>query len=246
MTKGHRVAIEPSPKRVRVMLNGKTVADSLNTLLLFETGQRPIYYFPRRDVRADFLRRTDHRSHCPFKGDASYWTLAVGDRTAENAVWGYEQPIESAAPIKDHLAFYWDRVDHWFEEDEEIFGHARDPHKRVDIIPSTRRVRVTVNGEVVADTRRAVFLFETGMPTRYYVPPADVRAEFLRPSPTTTICPYKGRASYWSIEVGDRRAEDALWFYPEPLPESVRVKAHLCFYPEKVDSLEVEGEPASR
>jgi uncharacterized protein (DUF427 family) len=228
------------------MLNGKTVADSLNTLLLFETGHRPIYYFPRQDVRADFLKRTDHRTHCPFKGDASYWTLAVGDREVANAVWGYEQPIEAAAPIKGHLAFYWDKVDHWFEEDEEIFGHARDPHKRVDIIASTRRVRVTLGGEVVADTRRALFLFETGMPTRYYVPPADVRTEFLRPSRKTTICPYKGTASYWSLEVGDRAAEDAIWFYPEPLPESVRIKGHLCFYPEKVDGLDVEGEPARR
>ena len=243
MTKGHIVTFEPSPKRVRVMVNGKTVADSLNTVLLFETGIRPVYYFPRQDVRADFLKRTDHRSHCPFKGDASYWTLAVGDRQVENAVWGYEQPIEAAAPIKGYMAFYWNKVDHWFEEDEEIFGHARDPHKRVDIIPSSRRVRVTVGGELVADTRRALFLFETGMKTRYYVPPADVRVEFLSPSRTTTICPYKGTASYWSLEVGDKVVEDAIWFYPEPLPESARIKGHLCFYPEKVD-LEVEGEPA--
>ncbi|MGE5147876.1 MAG: DUF427 domain-containing protein [Candidatus Eiseniibacteriota bacterium] len=244
MTEGHSVTFEPSPKRVRVMVNGKTVADSLNALLLFETGHQPVYYFPRQDVRADILKRTDHRTHCPFKGDASYWTLAVGDRQVENAVWGYEQPIEAATPIKGYLAFYWDRVDHWFEEDEEIFGHARDPHKRVDIIPSSRRVRVTVNGEVVADTRRALFLFETGLKTRYYVPPADVRTEFLRPSRTTTICPYKGKASYWSLEVGDKRIEDAIWFYPEPLPESARIKGYLCFYPEKVERLEVEGEPA--
>jgi len=246
MAETQRISIEPSPKRVRVMLNGKTVADSLDALLLFETGHRPVYYFPRQDVRADFLKRTDHRTHCPYKGDASYWSLAVGDKQVENAVWSYEQPIEAAAAIKGHMAFYWDRVDHWFEEDEEIFGHARDPHKRVDIIPSTRRVRATFGGEIVADTRRAMFLFETGMPTRFYVPPADVRAEFLRPSRTTTRCPYKGRASYWSLEVGDRRAEDAVWFYPEPLPESVRIKDHLCFYPEKIDSLEVEGESAKR
>ena len=244
MAETQRVTVEPSPKRVRVMLNGKTVVDTLNALLLFETGHRPVYYFPRQDVRADFLKRTDHRTHCPYKGDASYWSLAVGDRQVENAVWSYEQPIEMAAAIKGHMAFYWDRVDHWFEEDEEIFGHARDPHKRVDIIPSSRRVRVTVGGELVADTRRALFLFETGMKTRYYVPPADVRSEFLRPSRTTSICPYKGKASYWSLEVGDRVIEDAIWFYPEPLPESVRIKGYLCFYPEKVDSLEVEGEPA--
>ena len=239
MSADHRVDIEPSPKRVRVMLNGKTVADSLSTLLVLETNHRPVYYFPRQDVRADFLKHTDHRTHCPHKGDASYWTLAVGDRTVENAAWGYEAPIEKAAAIKGHLAFYWDKVDHWFEEDEEIFGHARDPHKRVDIVPSSRRVRVGVGGEIVADTRRALFLFETGMPTRYYIPPADIRTEFLRPSRRSTICPYKGTASYWSLQVGDKVVEDAIWVYQEPLPESARIKAHLCFYPEKVDRITV-------
>jgi uncharacterized protein (DUF427 family) len=161
-------------------------------------------------------------------------------------VWSYEQPIEEMAQIRDYLAFYWDKVDHWIEEDEEIFGHARDPYSRVDVRPSSRRVQVTFNGEVVAQTQRGMFLFETGHPTRYYIPQQDVRMEFLTRSDRTTVCPYKGTASYWSLRVGDRTAEDAVWDYLDPLPDCPRIAGYLCFYPEKVDRIEVEGEPQPR
>jgi uncharacterized protein (DUF427 family) len=237
-----RIAIEPSARRLRVIFNGKTIADSLSTLLLREKGHMPVYYVPRHDVRLDLLERTNHRTHCPYKGDASYWTLAVGGRRAENAVWSYEAPIPEAAPIKEHLAFYWNKVDHWFEENEEIFGHPRDPYHRVDVIPSSRRVRVLVGGETVAETRRALFLFETGLPTRYYIPPQDVRVDLLTPTKTSSICPYKGTASYWSLALGDRRVEDVAWAYLDPLPECPRIKGHLSFYPDRVDRIEVEGE----
>lgn len=132
-------------------------------------------------------------------------------------------------------------VDHWFEEDEEVFGHARDPHHRIDVRPSSRHIRVLFVGETIAQTGRSLFLFKTGLPTRYYIPPGDVRMEFLTASQRISICPYKGQASYWSVQVGDRSAKDALWSYQEPLPECPRIKGYLCFYPEKVDLLEVEG-----
>jgi uncharacterized protein (DUF427 family) len=103
-------------------------------------------------------------------------------------------------------------------------------------------VRAFLNGAMIARTRRALFLFETGLPTRYYIPPEDVHTEYLLPSRKTTACPYKGQASYWSVRVGDRIEEDAVWAYLAPLPECPRIKGHYCFYPEKVDRLEVEGE----
>jgi uncharacterized protein (DUF427 family) len=245
-TADHRVLFDASPKRVRAVFDGRTVADSLRAGLVLETGHMPVYYFPREDVRMDLLERSDHRSHCPHKGDASYWTLKAGGRGAQNAAWSYEEPFAEMASIKGRIAFYWDKVDHWFEEDEEIFGHARDPHHRVDVRPSTRRVRVIVAGETVASTGRALFLFETGLPTRYYIPPEDVRMELLTPSPTKSVCPYKGQASYWSARIGDRTVKDAAWVYPDPLPEWPRIKDHLCFYPEKVEQMEVEGETAMR
>ncbi|MFQ5693930.1 MAG: DUF427 domain-containing protein, partial [Nitrospinota bacterium] len=105
-------------------------------------------------------------TRCPYKGDASYWTVTAGGRTAENAVWSYEDPIDEVAGIEGHMAFYWDRMDAWFEEEEEVFVHARDPYKRVDVLQSARRVRVVVAGETVAETRRPRLLVETGRPTR--------------------------------------------------------------------------------
>ena len=235
-----RIVIEPSPKRVRAVVGDETLADSLAALLLLETDHGPVYYFPRSDVRTDLLQATDHHSHCPYKGDASYWSIAAGSRTVENAVWSYQHPLPAAELVGDHLAFYWEKVDHWFEEDEEIFGHPRDPHHRIDVRASSRAVSVRFAGETIAETRRGQFLFETGMPPRYYIPPEDVRIDLLVPTHTTSICPYKGTASYWSIEVGGRLAQDAVWAYTDPLPDAPPVGRLFCFYPEKVDNLDVE------
>jgi uncharacterized protein (DUF427 family) len=237
-----RITLVPTRKRIRVMAGDATIADSAATLLLLEKGHRPVYYFPRADVRMDLLAPTSHHTRCPYKGEASYWSLEAGGRTVENAAWSYEQPIEGVEPIAQRLAFYWNKVDRWFEEDEEIFGHPRDPFHRVDVVPSSRAVRVVFAGETIAHTRRALFLFETGLPARYYIPRDDVRMDLLTPTATTSFCPYKGRASYWSLRVGERTAADAAWTYMDPLPECPRIKAHIAFYPEKVDQLEVEGE----
>jgi uncharacterized protein (DUF427 family) len=235
-----RITLVPTQKRIRVMAGGAIIADSAATLLLLETGHRPVYYFPRADVRMDLLASTSHHTRCPYKGEASYFSLRAGRGTVENAVWSYEQPIEGMGEIARRLAFYWNKVDRWLEEDEEIFGHPRDPFHRVDVVPSSREVRVISAGETVARTRRALFLFETGLPPRYYIPQGDVRMDLLTPSSTASICPYKGRASYWSLRVGERTVTDAAWAYLDPLPECPRIAGHLAFYPEKVDGVEVE------
>lgn len=237
-----RIAIVPSAKRVRVMFNGKTVADTLCARLMLEAGQLPVYYFPREDVRTELLEPAAHRTHCQYKGESSYWTLKAGNFHSDVAVWSYENPPQDRADIRGLLAFYWDRVDHWFEEDEEIFGHPRDPYHRVDVRPSTREVRVRVGDEVIAHTRRALFLFETGFPVRYYIPPGDVRQDLLAPSAQRTTCPYKGSAAYWSIRVNGGFRENAAWYYADPLPECSRIRDYICFDPDKVDRLEVEGE----
>jgi len=114
----YRIDLEPSPKRVRVVFGGEKIADSTRAVVMIEPRHQPVHYFPRDDVRMDLMQRTDHRSHCPFKGDASYWTLEVGGRVAENAVWSYEEPFEAVSAIKDHVAFYRDRIDAWHEDDD--------------------------------------------------------------------------------------------------------------------------------
>jgi uncharacterized protein (DUF427 family) len=241
----HLLYFEDSPRRVRVMFDGETVADSRRVKLLHEAGLLPVYYFPQEDVRMELLEESDHTTHCPFKGDASYWSVRVGERVAENAVWGYPEPIDSCPPIAGYLAFYWRKMDHWYEEDEEVFVHPRDPYHRVDVLESSRHVRVKVNGEVVAETERPKILFETGLPPRYYIPEEDVRRDALLKSEKTTQCPYKGVASYYSVEVGGGRAEDLVWYYPDPIPEAPKVRGLLCFFNEKVD-LEVDGEAQER
>jgi uncharacterized protein (DUF427 family) len=237
----YRITFEPSPRRVRVRFNGATIVDSIHAHLLFETRHLPVYYFPQSDVRMDLLTATSHRTYCPYKGDASYWSVTVGDRTAENAVWSYRAPFDEVASIKDYVAFYWNKMDAWFEEDEEIFVHPRDPYKRVDVIASSRHVRVVLGGETVADTRRARFLFETRLPTRYYIPAEDVRMDVLTSSATTTQCPYKGKAGYYTATVGGQVFEDVVWVYRDPIAECPKIKDYLCFFNEHVDAIFVDG-----
>jgi uncharacterized protein (DUF427 family) len=238
---GRALYLEPTPKRIRAVIDGEVVADSRGALLLQESGLQPIYYFPPEDVRTELFEPTDKHTHCPKKGDASYYTVRVGDRVVKNAAWYYPQPLDGAPPIKDLIAFYWDRIDQWFEEDEEVFGHARDPYHRVDIRQSSRHVKVSLDGSVLAESDRALALFESNLPVRWYLPREDVLAE-LEPSDSSSICPYKGTASYHSVRLGDGRlVEDLVWYYPEPLPEAARIAGLLCFYNEKVE-LELDGE----
>jgi uncharacterized protein (DUF427 family) len=230
------VYIEDSPRRVRGYLDGELVVDSQRVKLLHEHGHLPIWYFPVEDVRQELLEASDHATHCPKKGDASYHSVRVGDRVAENAAWYYPEPIEGAEAIADHVAFYFGALDRWLEEDEEVFVHPRDPYHRVDVLPTSRAVRISLNGEVLAESSRTRVLFETGLPPRYYVPLEDVRVE-LTPNDATTRCPYKGEASYH-----DAAGQPALaWEYPEPIPAVAELAGHVCFFGERAD-IEVDGE----
>ena len=242
----YRIAFEPSPRRVRVVFNAETVADTTRAMLMREAGHTPVYYFPREDVRLDLIERTDHRTHCPYKGEASYFSLKLGARAAGNALWSYEDPYPEMAAIKGTLAFYWDKVDAWFEEDDEIFGHPRDPFHRVDVVNGSRPVRVVLGGTTVAETNRARFLFETGFPVRYYLPADDVRMNLFESSQSRSVCPYKGNAVYFSARIGDRFFADVAWSYPEPVPECPKIKGHICFFNERVDAIYLDGKPVEK
>jgi uncharacterized protein (DUF427 family) len=239
------VFVEPTVKRVRAMLGGETVVDSRRTLLLFEKGHLPVYYFPLEDVREDLLEATAKHTTCPRKGEASYFTIRAGGRVAENAVWRYPEPIEDCPDISGHVAFYWNAMDSWWEEDDQVFKHARDPYHRVDVLRSSRHVRVEIDGELVAESRRPLLLFETGLPTRYYLPRADVRMELFQPSDKHTRCPYKGVAGYFSVDAGGRPHRDIAWTYETPIPECPKIEQAVAFFNEHVD-LVVDGELLER
>ncbi|HZQ86031.1 MAG TPA: DUF427 domain-containing protein [Acidimicrobiales bacterium] len=236
---------EPWPRRVRAFVGDVAVADSTRALILLERDHRPVFYFPPDDLRSELLEPSDTTTRCPRKGDASYWSIRVGDRLIPDAVWSYESPIAGREDITGYRALYWRKVDAWFEEDDEIFVHPKDPYSRVDVLSSSRHVVVAVDGEVVADTVRPRLLFETGLPTRYYVPKADVRMDLLTATDTSTQCPYKGVAEYWSVTVGDATYDDIAWSYPFPIPECPKIEGLVAFFNERVD-ITVDGELQAR
>ena len=234
------IRVEPSARWVRAVVGGVAVADSKRVLTV--TIGLPVYYFPQGDVRADLLEPSERTESHAILGERSFHHLRVGDRFIENAAWRFAAPPQDAPELREHIAFYWDRLDQWYEEDDEVFVHPRDVHHRVDVLNSSRHVRVVVGGEVVADSHRPRLLFETGLPTRYYLPRMDVRMDLLNPSETVTACPYKGRTVHFDLALGDRARRDIAWSYPFPIPECPKIENLICFYDERVDTIEVDGE----
>jgi uncharacterized protein (DUF427 family) len=211
---------EVSHKRVRAYAGGQLVADSLAPVLVWEIPHYPTYYLPEEDVRATLK--------------------AAGDDTYDVIIGDVRLPGAARRRI-DLIRLEFSAMDEWLEEDEPIYVHPRDPYKRVDILASSRHIEVRVDDEVVASSHQPRILFETSLPPRYYLPLSDVRLDRLRPSTTTTSCPYKGTASYW--HVGDH--EDIVWIYRTPVAESQKVAGLACFYNEKVD-IYVDGELQER
>lgn len=238
-----RVRVEPSDKRIRAYLGGVAIVDSSRVELVWENPSYPTYYFPLADVRGDVLQATGETRHSPSRGDAQVFDLRVGDRVAPAAAYRYpDSPFEE---LRGLVAFTWAALDHWFEEDEEVHVHARSPYTRVDVLPSSRAVRVEIDGGVVAESGHPTMLFETGLPTRYYLAKTDVRLDLLVPTDSMSACPYKGTARYWSVIIGETVHEDFAWCYEYPLPESIRIAGLISFYNERVD-LFVDGVARTR
>ena len=237
----------PWPRRLRACFGGETVADSRDAILLRQHGFLPVFWLPGSDVRMDLLEPSDWTTESPYRGTATYWHLRVGERMAESSVWTYAEPRAGSPDTRGYYSLDFHSMDAWYEEEERIYVHARDPYLRADARRSSRHVVVEVGGVQVAETRRPVLLDETGLITRYYIPPADVRHELLVPSETFTECPYKGRCDYWSVRTGDGLARDAAWRYPLPLPDVSAMAGHLCFWQERDDTvLRIDGEVLPR
>jgi len=219
------------PRRVRAVFAGQTVVNTRGGRLLHESELLPVLYVPDADISSDLLSGTDLTTRCPFKGEASYWDVRADGRTAENAVWAYPDPLTPASWLRGYKAVSWDAMEAWYDEDEQVFGHLRDPFHRVDVRAASGRVRVLLDGHVLADSTRAKVLSETGPPNRYYLPREDVQAGLLR-SETSQVCPYKGTSSYWSTGTQTNIA----WSYEEPLDDAARVARHVSF----ADSASVE------
>ncbi|MFP5336054.1 MAG: DUF427 domain-containing protein [Actinomycetes bacterium] len=234
-----RVRVERSGKRVRTVLGGQLVVDTTRPWLVWEKPYYPTYYLPVDDVRVE-LRATDEVRRSPSRGDGTVYDVVTATASAAAAAVRYlDSPIEELRPL---VRLEWDAMDAWFEEDEPVYTHARDPYTRVDVLASSRHVRVVVDGVTVAESTRPTILFETGLPPRFYLPLTDVRMDLLRPSERVTHCPYKGQATYWSVDTGEGLHEDLVWTYRAPFAESQKIAGLACFYNERVE-LFVDGAP---
>lgn len=216
------------------------VGDSERALLLawYGPGRLPTYCLPPEDVRVDLL--------APSRAAAEGFDyivehdVSIEGRVLEGAARLFRDPPAPLQAVDGHWTFCWDGRVSWFEEALQVHVHARDPSKRVDVVPSDRHVRVELDGEVVAESARPHALFETTLPTRWYLPPEDVRGGLLVPSGTVSACPYKGTATYWSVQVGDALHRDIAWSYPDPLIECPRIAGLIAFFNERTD-LVIDG-----
>ena len=240
---GQPIFWEDSPRRVRGVLGRETVVDSTRVKLLHEKGHLPRWYFPLEDVNADLLEATDHHTRCPFKGDASYFTVTAGAITAENAAWHYPDPIAGAPALEGYVSFYFDQLDEWYEEDERVHVHPRDPYHRVDVISSSRHIRISLDGETLAESSNVKALFETNLPTRWYFAPEDVNTDLLSVRELRTGCPYKGWTARYYDAPGDEHA--VAWVYDEVIPAVTGIEGRVAFFNERVD-IEVDGERQER
>ena len=232
-----RVRVEQGDKRVRAYLSGELVCDTIHPLLVWEVPYYPTYYIPTEDLRSELVP-TGASEHSPSRGEGEICDVKGTRASAAGAARRY--PTSPIAELRDAVTIDWRAMDEWLEEDEPVYTHPRDPYTRVDILASSRHVEVVVDGITVADSHQPRILFETGLPPRYYLPLSDVRMDLLVPSDSQTHCPYKGMATYWSLELDGRSLKDLVWIYRSPLPESQKIAGLACFYNEKVD-LSVDG-----
>lgn len=225
--------VEPVPRRIRAMLDGRVVLDTNRALYVWETPYYPQYYIPEGDVAQELLVEEAGEQHLR-RGTAKRVGLEVGGHTVSRA--GRRYVTSSVPEIVGHYRFDWDALDTWYEEDEQVYVHPRSPYVRVDALRSARPIRIQLDGVVLAEAPSSVMVFETGLPTRYYFDRDRLDLSHLRPSPTISACPYKGRTSgYWSADVDGRTHEDLAWTYEFPTRQLSPIAGLVAFYNEKVD-----------
>jgi uncharacterized protein (DUF427 family) len=226
--------VEPVPRRIRAMLAGQTVLDTTRALYVWEWAAYPQYYIPAADVRMDLLA-DENQVRQSRRGKESLHALRAGQVHRPHAARVLTE--SSVDGLANTVRFEWDALDAWFEEDEQVFVHPRNPYARVDALRSARTVRVEIAGTVLAESSSPVMVFETGLPTRYYLDRTAVAFGLLTPSDTVTACPYKGTTSgYWSFRDGATVHEDIAWAYDFPTRQLLPIAGLVAFYNEKVDT----------
>ena len=239
--------VEPAPRRVRGVLGHELVFDTTSARYVWEVPYYPQYYIPLDDVDPRFLV-DEQAEQSTRRGTAHRHGLRAGGIERPGAVQVYAGD-DAIAGVAGTAHFDWGALDGWYEEDEQVFVHPRNPYVRVDALRSHRHVRVSLEGVTLAETASPVLVFETGLPTRYYIDRTDVDFAHLEPSDTQTACPYKGVTSgYWSVRddgpVRDGH-QDLAWAYDHPTRQLLPIAGMIAFYNEKLD-IEVDGRPLPR
>lgn len=220
--------MQSTPRRVRGLLNGKYAFDTINAFHIWEHPYYPQFYVPVSSFTPD-AKITKTSAVDGTNGAAHLGRLSVGDKSTERVL------MFNSGSLKDLVKVEFKEMDQWFEEDVPIYQHPKDPHKRIDILNSTRPVKVALDGVTLAESPSPLFLLETSLRTRYYLPPTSVKWEYLSKSDTETYCPYKGRANYYNVTVNGKEHKDLVWYYGYPTAESAPIAGHVCFYNEKVN-----------
>ncbi len=227
---------EPLRRRMRVRFGGAWIADSEDVILLFEPGRYPMAYFPKSDVSADTLERTEYTTKHHELGLTSWYIVRAGEQSAPRGAWQHVNLPDYANELQERVAFAWPAMDAFYEEDERILGHAADSYHRIEIRQASRRIVVRYGDRIIADTKRPLALYESGFAPRWYVPRGDVDESALNPVEQQTFCPYKGLCSYYDI--GD--AHLAVWSYRDAYPEVGRISDLVSFEPDIV-SVQLDG-----
>jgi uncharacterized protein (DUF427 family) len=225
--------VEPVPRRIRAELGGHVVLDTTQALYLWEWPAYPQFLIPVDDVDPEALVDEGHVSNLS-RGRVARVGLRAGDVERKGAGRRF---VESTIPgIVDTIRFDWAALDAWYEEDEQVFVHPRNPYSRVDALRSGRTVRIELDGLVLAESSAPVAVFETGLPPRWYLERTAVDFTHLRPSDTETACPYKGRTTgYWSVQTSEALYPDLAWTYDFPTAPLLPIAGLVAFYDEKVD-----------
>lgn len=233
----------PVPKRIRAKSGNQFIVDSTRAMMM--RGMPPVYYFQARDVKVNQLRESEYVEEDKRFGRKKFWHLISDEKHVENAAWSYVEP-EIFPEIENYVAFKWNAMDSWWEEDEQVRVHPRDPYSRIDVIQSSRHVKVGVEGETIAESKRPMLVFETGLPTRYYFYKTDIKMDSLEPTPHLTECPYKGEAHYYSIKGKIKTYENIAWTYPFPQQNLLKIKDMITFFQEQIEDFYVDGQKIAK
>jgi len=240
-----RSIVGPVATRIRTEFGGQTVADSTRARLYRRSPFKVYYLFPEEDVKSELLDKNDSGSTATKNGEIVRWTLRVDGREAKHAAFTFREGAQAAegekVDLSAYIGFDFDAMDSWYEEAEKLLGHPRDPFTRIDIRRGSRPIRAEVDGVTIVDSAGPLLLTETGLGLRYYIPKDDVNWKLFSESDTESICPYKGRARYWSANIDGKQHKDLIWAYPDPLQDAERIRDTVGLYHEKM-TIYLDGE----